>query len=74
MPTSKHRINLTVPDELNKILNLLANRDNMPVASKTLELLKEAVELEEDKILSAIADARFESDKGKHLSHDEVWK
>jgi len=73
MPTQKARINLAVPKDMEKIIKQIAKRDQVPVATKTLQLLKEALELEEDKILSAIGDARF-TDDAKWISKEEVWK
>ena len=72
MPTDKTRINISVTDETEKILKDLAKRDDVPVATKALELLRKAIELEEDKILSTIATARDK--KGtKYISQDKVW-
>lgn len=72
MPTHKHRINLSVPAKLDHALHRLATRDELPVASKALELLTSAIELEEDKVLLTIAEER-EIKKGKFLSHEKAW-
>ena len=72
MPTTKTRINISLPSEIEEILSLLAKRDEVPVATKALELLKEALELEEDKLDSAIFEARMKNVK-KWYSHQEVW-
>ena len=55
------------------MLAALAKRDQMPLASKATLLLEEALELEEDRVLSAIADERLKNYKGPWLSHEEVW-
>ena len=73
MPTQKARINLSVPDDIHKLLIKLAKRDDVPVAAKTLELLKEAIELEEDRVMSTIAELRMKNTTKWH-SFDEVWK
>lgn len=73
MPTLKKRINVSVSEEVEKALNRLAKRDHVPVATKALELLTEALELEEDRVLEAIANER-EAMGGKFISHKDVWK
>ncbi len=73
MPTQKQRINISVPADIHQLLITLAKRDDVPVATKTLQLLKEALELEEDRVLSAIADIRL-SQKHKWIPFDQVWK
>lgn len=72
MPTTKTRINLSVPEDINKALHQLSKKENTPIATKALELLKQALELEEDIALEHIADQR-EKKSSKQLSHDEVW-
>jgi hypothetical protein len=63
MPTTLPRVNLTVPKEINKILFQLAKRDQMSVSAKTLELIKQAIEVEEDIALGKIAEARLKHKK-----------
>lgn len=73
MPTNKHRVNLSVPAKLDQALHRLATRDELPVASKALELLTRAIELEEDHVLLTVAEER-EIKRGKFLSHQSAWK
>ena len=54
------------------ILTLLAKRDAVPRATKAIELMKLAMEIEEDVALNKIASSR-DTDKAKFLSHEEVW-
>ncbi|MFH1089020.1 MAG: hypothetical protein V1716_01185 [Candidatus Uhrbacteria bacterium] len=54
-------INLTVPTKLNKLLFQLAKRDQMSVSAKTLELVKKAIEVEEDEMLIKIAKKRLKN-------------
>lgn len=69
---TKKRINISVSEDINQVLKKLARRDNVPVATKTLELLKEAIQIEEDGVWESLAEARDK--KGvKYLSHKEVW-
>lgn len=73
MATTKTRINISVPNDVRDVLRALAKRDQKPVASKVLDLVEEALEFEEDRVLSAIADERLKNHKGRWLSHEEVW-
>lgn len=72
MPTTKTRLNITLSKELEEAIRLLAKRDNVPQATKAVELLEEALELEEDRVWDAIANER-EAQGGKLLSHKKVW-
>ncbi len=73
MPTSKKRINISLPEELEEAVYYLAKRDKVPQATKIVELLKEAIEVEEDAIWAQIAEDRDTPD-AEYLSHEEVWK
>ena len=73
MATIKHRINISVSKNTRDALKHLAKRDQEPVATKAGELLEFALEIEEDRILSAIADKRLKNHTGRWLSHEEVW-
>ena len=73
MPTTKHRINLTISPEIEEVLTILAKRDSTRVSTKALELLKLALEIEEDRALEQIAIAR-DIPGTKYLKMDEVWK
>lgn len=73
MPTTKHRINLSVPAHLDRTLSRLALRDDLSVGTKTLELLTRAIELEEDEALLSVASKR-ESKSTTFVSHTKAWK
>lgn len=72
MPTIKTRLNITLPDEVGEALARLARRDAVPRATKALDLLKVAMELEEDIVLAKLAELR-DTPKAKFLSHKQVW-
>ncbi len=74
MTTTKTRINITADRDVKKSLVAAAKRDGMPTASKAAELLRLALELEEDLALSDLADSRLTGKKIKWLSHRQVWK
>ena len=73
MPTTKQRINITVDKDTNWILKTLAKRDSVSVSAKAVELLEDALELEEDLALAAIADARSKK-KVKYIPFEKAWK
>jgi len=73
MATLKKRINISLPKEVEKILSMLAKRDNVPQATKALHLIETALELEEDFALSKIADERYKN-RSKFFSHKDAWK
>lgn len=74
MPTTKTRINLSVPDNLDRVLHRLARRDDISVTTKALDLINRAIELEEDEVLLQIAQGRESKKKIKYLSHEKAWK
>ena len=73
MPTVKHRISMTPDDELFGQLQLLAKRRKKALSSLSLELVRRALELEEDFHFSSVADERL-SRREKRISHDRAWK
>lgn len=73
MPTTKKRINISLPRDTERALAQLAKRDRVPQATKALALLEFALEVAEDEIWDTLASQR--DTKGtKFLSHEEVWK
>lgn len=74
MPTAKTRINVSLSDELNSALKKLANRDQIPTATKAERLLEIALEIEEDEVWDRIASKRQDSKNTQYLTHNQVWK
>ncbi len=72
MPTTKARINLTVPADTNEFLIALAKRDNTSISAKVMELIEIALDIEEDKVLGKLAEERL-ADNPQWVSHDEAW-
>lgn len=73
MPTTKKRINISISKDVNKALERLAKRDQMPQATKAEHLLTIALELEEDDVLNAIAFKRDRTST-KAVSHASAWR
>ena len=72
MPTTKTRINITLPKTMEIVLNKIAKRDDMPVATKAKELLQFALEIEEDEMWNNAATAR-DKKNAKFITHDQAW-
>ena len=74
MPTIKNRINITADKDLEKTLKMLAKRDGVPVATKAGNLLRIALELEEDIAWAQVVKERMSEKNIKWISHKTVWK
>ena len=74
MPTKNPRINVVLEEPLYKAVEQLAKRDNVSLSLKMRDLIKEALEIEEDIALSAFAEKRDKTlSKAIALKHNEVW-
>jgi hypothetical protein len=74
MPSQKPRINIVLDDFLYQNVRFLAEKDNISLSAKVRDLLKEALEIQEDIALSRFAEEREKSwDDSKALTHDNVW-
>jgi len=73
MPTLKPRINITLSNQLDVALLELSRRDKVPRATKAAELLRFAIESEEDQIWDTMAQKR-DTKKAKFIAHDKVWR
>lgn len=72
MATTKKRINISLPHEEELVIIKLAKRDQMPTATKAGELLRLAIEIEEDQVWDSIASKR-DTKNAKFISHEEAW-
>ena len=73
MPTTKKGINITLPHDLEISIISLAKRDTVAVSKKATELIKLALELEEDDFLNNLAEERMKDKKAKYYSHKKAW-
>ena len=74
MPVKNPRINVVLEKPLYRTIERLASRDGVSLSLKVRDLVKEAIEMEEDIALSAFAAKREKMlTKGKSLKHSEVW-
>ena len=72
MTTTKKRINITLSNEIEKAISMLAERDGVPEATKAADLLRLGLEVDEDLLLERVASERYRTAK-KFLSHKQVW-
>lgn len=73
MATDKTRIQVFLDDETNGLLSLLADEHKRSLSRTAAELIKEALELREDRILSDLSQQRIEQDDGKRYNHEDAW-
>ncbi len=72
MPTTKKRINISLSQELEKTITRLARRDEVPEATKAADLIRLAIEIEEDEVWNQIAQER-DTKKSKFVEHNKTW-
>ena len=74
MPTKSPRINVVLEKPLYRSIERLATRDGVSLSLKVRDLVKDALEIEEDIALAGLAEARERTlPQAKALRHDEVW-
>jgi len=75
MPTNKPRINVALEKRLYQAVNYLSRVRGVSMSSIIRTLLDEALELQEDIVLSEFADKREKTlSADKTMTHDEVWR
>ncbi|OGG40291.1 hypothetical protein A2118_02305 [Candidatus Kaiserbacteria bacterium GWA2_50_9] len=70
---NKKRINISVSNEVDSAVALLAKRDRVPHATKVAHLLSLALEIDEDQVLDALA-AKRDTPRAKFVSHALAWR
>jgi hypothetical protein len=74
MPTKNPRINVVLEKPLYRTIEQIAKRDGVSLSLKVRDLVKEALEIEEDIALSEFAESREKTLKRTGtLKHTEVW-
>ncbi|MBI5585108.1 MAG: hypothetical protein HY892_14945 [Deltaproteobacteria bacterium] len=74
MPVKNPRINVVLEKPLYYRIEKLANRDGVSLSLKVRDLVKQALETEEDLMLSTLAEKREKTfTKGRALKHEDVW-
>lgn len=72
MSTAKSRINISIPNDLKKVLISISKRDQMPAATKAVRLMEIGMEVEEDDMWDKIASNRDNKNSTFH-SHTEAF-
>ena len=72
MSTSKSRINISLPDDVKKVLISISKRDQMPAATKAVRLMEIGMEVEEDDVWEKITSKR-DSKKSTFHSHTKAF-
>jgi hypothetical protein len=74
MPAKNPRINVVLEKPLYEAIERLATKEGISLSTKARDLIREALEIEEDIALSEFAEIRERSlAKSKLLNHNEVW-
>ena len=74
MPAKNPRINVVLDMPLYKNVQFLAEKDGVSLSAKMRELLKDALEIEEDIYLASIAQEReMTLDITDTFTHEETW-
>jgi hypothetical protein len=74
VPTKNPRINVVLDEPLYQNVRFLAKREGVSLSTKLRELVKEALDVQEDLWLAKTGKSRERSIKGStSLSHKEVW-
>ncbi len=75
MPTSKQRLNLTLPKHLAVFLKRISLRDEVPQATKAVQLLERALEWEEGEFKQSFVDEiQRRSKEDKLIPAEKVFK
>jgi len=72
MPTTKKRMNISLSTDVEKTIARLAKRDQVPEATKAVQLLRLALEIEGDAVWDRLASER-DTSRAKFISHKEAW-
>ena len=72
MPTTKTRLNIILSPEIDATIKRLAERDKTSRAGKVAELLRSAVEIEEDRAWDRLARKR-DARGVRFIPHKKAW-
>lgn len=74
MPTKNPRINVVLDKLLYKNIQFLAKKDGVSLSTKLRDLIRDALDIQEDLHLAGIAEKREKSFKeSMALTHEQVW-
>lgn len=74
MPAKNPRVNVVLEKPIYSVLHDLADAEGVSMSMLVRDLVKDALDLREDRALADFAaDREKDFDRKKVLSHDEVW-
>lgn len=74
MPTKNPRVNVVLESRLYDVIASWARRDGISLSMKVRDMVKAAVEAEEDHVLARLAEERERTfNRQKALTHAQVW-
>jgi hypothetical protein len=74
MPAANPRVNVVLEGPLYDSVRRLAKRDKVSLSLKVRDLVRDALDVEEDRGLAALADERSRTFVASEaLAHDQVW-
>jgi plasmid stability protein len=74
MPATNPRVNVVLEEPVYQGLRRWAKRDGVSLSLKVRDLVKDALEAEEDRALAQLAEDRVRTlDKKKALTHAQAW-
>jgi len=75
MPAKNPRVNVVMERPAYYALTRLARRDGASISLKARDLIREGLEIHEDRVLAQIAGERDRTfTRSRALSHAEVWR
>jgi hypothetical protein len=74
MPAKNPRINVVVDNAIYEKICLLAEKENVSLSTKVRELIRDALEIQEDILLANFGEKRESTwEDEKAISHEELW-
>jgi len=74
MPSTNPRVNVVLEEPVYEGLRRWAKRDGVSLSLKVRDLVKDALEAEEDRALAGLAKEREQTfDRKKSLTHAQTW-
>lgn len=75
MPAKNPRVNVVLERPLYDALGRMARREGASLSTKARDLLRDALETQEDLALASVAEERERTaGRSAGLTHDEVWR
>lgn len=72
MPAANPRLNMVLEKPLYQIIVKMAKKGGVSISAKARDLLLQAIELEEDQMLTDMVSSRLK-DKRPSISHEAMW-